>query len=61
MNIQSTNMEQLIQKIIDRQAELTILTAAVINSKQKKESKYSFDWFREFEAEPDVFKLSKAI
>lgn len=61
MNIQPTNMEQLIQKIIDRQAELTILTAAVINSKQKKESNYSFAWFREFEAEPDVFKLSKAV
>ena len=61
MNKDLNNTEKLIQKIVDRQAELVVLSTAIFKSEPKKQSKINYTWFQEFENKIDVFKLSKAV
>jgi hypothetical protein len=62
MNKESNTTDKLIQKIVDRQAELTALSTTILKHRiEKKESKTAYSWFEQFKEENNFFKLSKAV
>lgn len=61
MNNKSSNTEELIQKIVERQAELVVLTTTILKAETKKESKPIYAWFWNDDNKNNVFELSKAI
>lgn len=62
MNKETPNTEELIQKIVNRQAELAALSTTILKAKPtKKESKIKYTWFWNEESKNDVFGLSKAV
>lgn len=60
MSDQEPNTDKLIQKIIDRQAELVVLSDIIKNKKIKK-FKNSHEWFEEIKDKNKLFGLSKAV
>lgn len=60
MKINLTKTEKLMQKIIDRQAELAVLSEDIQKIKHKKENKLDYTLWEQFENKINVFKLSKA-
>ena len=61
MNNESSNTEELIQKIVERQAELVVLTTTILKAETKKEMKPLYAWFWNDDNKNSVFELSKAI
>lgn len=55
------NTETLLQKIIDRQMELTILSLTILKPKFKKEIKADYSWFEQINSRNNLFNLSKAV
>lgn len=61
MNNKPTTTDQLMQKIVERQAELTAISTTIFKARIKKENKVRYTWFEEFKNENNVFNLSKAV
>lgn len=62
MNKESNNTDKLLQKIVDRQAELAALTTKMLkHAHEKPKSNLTYSWFEQFKEENNFFKLSKAV
>lgn len=61
MNTNSNDTEKLMQKIVDRQVELTVLSTAILKSKPKTQHNVNYAWFQEVKNKNNVFNLSKAV
>lgn len=59
MNIQLNAIESLLQRIVDRQAELTAMSADIL--KQSKPTNINYKWFEKVKNKNNFLKLSKAV
>lgn len=61
MNTNSNDTEKLMQKIVDRQVELTVLSDSILKNKTKKQHNVNYVRFQEVKNKNNVFNLSKAV
>ena len=61
MNQETNNTETLLQKIVERQMELIILSSSILKPKFKKEIKANYSWFEQIKSRNNLFNLSKAV
>jgi hypothetical protein len=61
MKKEITSTDLLLQKIIDRQMELTVLSSTILKNKSKKEIKANYNWFEQIKSRNNLFNLSKAV
>lgn len=58
---QNIETEELLQRIVERQAELIIMSSNILKNKTPKQSNINYKWFETVKDKNAFLKLSKAV